>query len=139
MFPGLAVRGTAPSWQGAGVHAGLVVTVVVLALLTALAGAVAAVRNRPPGRIVLAAAALAEVALLVQSAVALIAVAGGERPPQTATTVAYLLGILVVLPLAAAWALVERTRWSGAVIAVGALAVTVMTARVDQIWRGVGA
>jgi hypothetical protein len=120
------------------VHSGLVVTVVVVALLTALAGAVAAVRNRPPGRVVLGVAALAELAVLVQSIVALVAIAGGERPPGTATSVAYLLGILVVLPLAAAWALVERTRWSGAVIAVGALAVAVMTVRVDQIWRGVG-
>jgi hypothetical protein len=117
------------------VQPALVVAVAVLALAAALSGVVTAVRGVPPGRVSLALAALAEVAVAVQSVVALVALATGEGPGGTATLVAYLLGVLVVLPLAAAWALVERTRWSGAVLAVGGFTVAVMTARVDMLWR----
>ncbi len=117
---------------------GLVLAVVVLVGIAALAAVVAAVRDRPPGRLVLALAALAEAAVLVQSTVGLVVLVRGERPPETVTAVAYLLGVAVVLPLAAAWALVERTRWSGVVIAVAGLTVLVMTARLQMLWRGVG-
>ena len=120
-------------------HTGLVVPVVVLTLLTALAGVVTTVRDRPPGDVVLGLAALAELAVVVQSAVALVAVVGGTRPPETVTFVAYLLGVVLVLPLAALWALLERTRWSGLVIAVAALTDVVMTARLQMLWRGAGA
>jgi hypothetical protein len=120
------------------VHAPVVLVVVVLAGLAALAGAWTAVRDRPPGRVALVAAAVAELAVVVQSVVALAAVVGGHRPTETVTTVAYLLGITVVLPLAAAWAMLERTRWSGAVLAVGALTVAVMTARSSMLWQATG-
>jgi hypothetical protein len=53
--------------------------------------------------------------------------------------VGYLLGIVVVLPLAGAWALAERTRWSGVVVAVGGFTVAVMTARLVLLARGTGA
>jgi hypothetical protein len=138
VFPVPAVRTRAASWQGAAVRPGLVLAVVVLVGIAALAAVVAAVRDRPPGRLVLALAALAEAAVLVQSTVGLVVLVRGERPPETVTAVAYLLGVAVVLPLAAAWALVERTRWSGVVIAVAGLTVLVMTARLQMLWRGVG-
>ena len=36
------------------------------------------------------------------------------------------------------WALAERTRWSGLVVAVGGLTVAVMTARLVMLARGTG-
>ena len=59
--------------------------------------------------------------------------------PNWPPTSGYLLGIVVVLPLAGAWALAERTRWSGIVIAVGGFTVAVMTARLVMLARGTGA
>jgi hypothetical protein len=63
----------------------------------------------------------------------------GRRPPETATYIGYLVGIVVVLPLAIVWALAERTRWSGLVVAVGGFTVAIMTARMVMLWRGAGA
>jgi hypothetical protein len=121
------------------VHSGLVTAVVTLALLAAVAGVVVAVRDRPPGRVTLGLTALAAVATLVQSAAAAVELVQGHRPTELATFIGYVIGIVVVLPLAGAWALAERTRWSGIVIAVGAFTVAVMTGRLVMLWRGVGA
>jgi hypothetical protein len=120
------------------VHSGLVAAVVTAALLTSVCGAVTAIQNRPPGRITLATAALASVLTLVQSVLAGIDLARG-RPPETVTYIAYLIGIVVVLPLAVAWSIAERTRWSGVVVAVGGITVAVMTARLVMLARGTGA
>jgi hypothetical protein len=135
--PACVVRRSRGSLQP--VRAGVAAAVIVLSLVVAVLGGTGAVRNRPPGTAALVAAALAEVAVLAQSGVALVVLARGEHPPEVVTSVAYLLGILVVLPLATAWALIERTRWSGVVILVGALTVAVMTARLQMLWRGAGA
>ena len=115
-----------------------IAVVVILALLAAAVGAVAAAMNRPPGRVTVGVAALAGAAVVVQSVVAVVALVRGEGPDGVATVVGYLVGIVFVFPLAIGWALVERTRWSGLVLSVAGLAVAVMTARIDQLWRGVG-
>jgi len=121
------------------VHSGLVAAVVALALLASACGVVEAVRDRPPGRITLAVAALGAVVTLVQSLVAGIDLARGIRPPETATYIGYLVGIVVVLPLAVGWSVAERTRWSGVVVAVGGFTVAIMTARLVMLARGTGA
>jgi drug/metabolite transporter (DMT)-like permease len=115
-----------------------VAAVVTLALVAALAGVVVALRDRAPGRLTVGLAALAAVVTLVQSAVAAVELVQGRRPPEPATFVGYLLGIVVVLPVAIAWAVTERTRWSGVVVAVGGFTVAVMTARLTLLWRGSG-
>jgi hypothetical protein len=120
------------------VHTGLVVAVVAAALFAAVCGVVAAARNRPPGRLTLAVAGVAAVLTLVQSVLAAADLAGGSRPPETATYIGYLVGIVVVLPLAVAWSVAERTRWSGIVVAVGGFTVSVMTARMVLLSRGSG-
>jgi hypothetical protein len=126
-------------WHRDRVHSALVAAVVTLSLLALVCGVVVAVRDRPPGRWTLAVTGLAALATLVQSAVAVYDLLQGRRPPELATYVGYVLGIVVVLPLAGAWALVERTRWSGIVIAVGGFTVAVMTARLVMLARGTGA
>jgi hydrogenase/urease accessory protein HupE len=121
------------------VHSPLVAAVVTLSLLALVCGVVVAVRDRPPGRWTLALTALAALVTLVQSVVAGYDLLQGRRPPEFATYVGYLVGIVVVLPLAGAWALAERTRWSGIVVAVGGFTVAVMTARLVMLARGTGA
>ncbi len=120
-------------------HSPLVAAVVTLSLLALVCGVVVAVRDRPPGRVTLAVTGVAALATLLQSVVAFYDLLQGRRPPELATYVGYLLGIVVVLPLAGAWALAERTRWSGIVIAVGGFTVAVMTARLVMLARGTGA
>src|SRR6185437_2030107 len=66
-------------WQGSPVHSGLVAAVVTVALLASICGVVAAVRDRPPGRVTLAVAALGAVLTLVQSVVAAVELARGSR------------------------------------------------------------
>jgi hypothetical protein len=126
-------------WHRDRVHSPLVAAVVTLALLALVCGVVAAVRDRPPGRVTLGVTGLAALVTLVQSVVAGYDLVQGRRPPELATYVGYLLGIVVVLPLAGAWALAERTRWSGVVVAVGGFTVAVMTARLVLLARGTGA
>ena len=113
----------------------VVVWVVVgISLVTVLLGLLASARNRAPGQVELAAALLTGVAAIVQSLLAGFRLAGGAHPTELATTVGYLVGIAFVMPVGVAWALAERTRWSGAVLAVAAFTVAVMTARLRMLW-----
>ena len=81
-------------------------------------GLVTAALDKPPGRAQLLYAAGVEVEL--------------------ATTIGYLLGVVVIIPVAWFWANVERTRFSGVVLAVAGLAVAVMTLRLLQLWVPAG-
>ncbi len=120
-------------------HSPLIAAVVTLALLAVVCGVVVAVRDRPPGPVTLAVTALAALATLVQSVVAGYDLVQGTRPAELGTYIGYLVGVAVVLPLAGGWALAERTRWSGVVVAVGGFTVAVMTARLVMLARGTGA
>ena len=120
-------------------HPGVVAAVVTVALLASACGIGVALRNRPPGRVTLAVAGVGAVLTLVQSILAAVALVTGPKPPETATYIGYLVGIVVVLPLAVAWSLAERTRWSGVVVAVGGFTVAIMTARLVMLARGTGA
>lgn len=117
-------------------HPAILWTVVGTSLLVMVAGLAMSLLNRPPNQALVAAAAVAELAAVVQSVVAGVGLARGHDVPSSATFVGYLLGNLVVLPVAVVWAWAERTRWSAAVIAVGGLAVAVMTARLTMMWQG---
>ena len=97
-------------------------------------GVLTAVLDRPPGRAQLLFAAGVWLVTVVQSAIALIRLAAGFRPAEPATTIGYLLGVLVLLPLAWFWANTERTRWSGVVLAVATLSVLAMTLRLLVLW-----
>lgn len=116
----------------------LVAALVAGGLLLSVVGAVLAGLGKVPGRVVLGLAALLELLLVVQAVWAVVGLSGGHRPAELLVFVLYLLGVLVVLPLCVAWSLAERTRWSNAVVAVGALTVMAMTARLDQLWRITG-
>lgn len=97
-------------------------------------GVITAVADKPPGKAQLLYAAGVEVVTLIQSVVAFVVLAQGFRPAELATTIGYLIGIVVLIPVAWLWANVERTRFSGVVLAVAGLAVAVMTLRLLQLW-----
>jgi hypothetical protein len=104
----------------------------------ALATAITAATNRAVGRAQLAGLALVELLLVVQLVVGMVFVARGDGPDATVTFLAYLLGSLLVLPVAALWSLAERSRPSVLVLTLGCLAVAVMTGRLLQIWNAGG-
>lgn len=106
--------------------------------LAAWAG-VRALRDLPVVLRQLFAAAAVEIALLVQVVVALLALGAGHVLGDPWTFWGYVVTALVVLPAAAAWAFVDRSRWSSVVLLVGALTVAVMQVRVMQVWGAVAA
>ena len=101
-------------------------------------GLVTAAADKPPGRAQLLYAAGVEVVTVAQTIVGFVGLAQGFRPVELATTIGYLIGVVVLIPVAWFWANVERTRFSGVVLAVAGLAVAVMTLRLLQLWVTAG-
>lgn len=91
---------------------------------------------KPIGYLVLVFATI-EASLLVQLAVSVgIVVAGSQAALSTIEFFGYLLVALLVPLAGAAWALMERTRWSTVILGATALTVSVMLLRMWQIWYG---
>jgi hypothetical protein len=78
--------------------------------------------------------ALLELGLLVQAVVGLVNLFTTDRQVDGLSFVGYLIGALVVAPLAAFWSLTERSRWGPGVLVIGCLAVPVMILRLGAIW-----
>jgi hypothetical protein len=112
----------------------LAYTVVALAAVGVIWGIVTAIANKPPGKAQLLYAAGLEAVTVVQSIIAVAKIIGGFRPVELATTIGYLIGIVILIPIAWLWANVERNRFSGVVLAVAALAVLAMTLRLLVLW-----
>ena len=112
----------------------LAYVVVALAAVATIWGVVTAVANKPPGKAQLLFAAGVEVVTVIQSIIAAAKLAAGFRPVELATTIGYLIGIVILIPIAWLWANAERNRFSGIVLAVAALAVLAMTLRLLVLW-----
>jgi hypothetical protein len=108
--------------------------VVALAGVATIWGLVTAIANKPPGKAQLLFAAGLEVITVAQSIIAVATLASGFRPVELATTIGYLIGIVILIPIAWLWANVERNRFSGIVLAVAALGVLAMTLRLLVLW-----
>ncbi|WP_182111369.1 MULTISPECIES: hypothetical protein [unclassified Actinotalea] len=80
-----------------------------------------------------------EALLLVQVLVAAVRAVTGDGPADAPTFWGYLVTTLFVLPVAAAWAFTERSRWSSVVLLVASLTVAFLTYRCVQVWTGVPA
>jgi hypothetical protein len=106
----------------------------VLALGTVLATGLRALRNQGIASSELVAAGLLELGVLFYVGVRIADLIGGHRPHSVALAIAYLFGILLVMPVAAALGLAERSRWGPLVLGAGALVVCVLFARIDQVW-----
>jgi hypothetical protein len=114
---------------------GLAYVVIVLAGAALVWGIMTTIAGKPPGKAQLLFAAGVWLVTLVQSVIAGVwLIAGGFRPESPATLVGYLIGIVLLIPVAWFWANSERTRYSGLVLAVAALAVLAMTLRLLSLW-----
>jgi hypothetical protein len=116
----------------------LAYAVVVLAGVAAIWGVVTAIVDKPPGKAQLLYAAGVEVVTVLQSIIAAAKMISGFRPAELATTIGYLIGIVILIPIAWLWANVERTRFSGIVLAVAAVSVLAMTLRLLVLWTPAG-
>ena len=89
--------------------------------------------DRGPGR-ALRLAVWAVVALLAVQAVIAAVRSFGVTLPEQSTFLIYLVVSVCVLPIATNFAYTEPTRWSGAVVAAGAIAVLVAVLRLQGLW-----
>jgi hypothetical protein len=117
------------------VIAPLTYAVVGLASVLFLASVYYAVRDRLIDDKVLAVAALLELGLLVQLVVGLLGLGEIENSTERATFAAYLVSLPVIPVGTALLTIKEKSRWAMGSLAVGAFAVAVMTARLQQIWN----
>lgn len=118
---------------------GIVATVpIVLSLLVAVWALVAAVRHRPPDRMQFVGLAVLEVALLVLSVLALVAVGGGDRPGEPGAFFGYLVTLVCLPPLAWVLARMEPTRWGSAIVCAVCLVAPVVVVRLQQTWEVLG-
>lgn len=117
-----------------------VVQPIVLALcgIGALLVIVAIIRNRVPGNAVDLLLAVAEVAVLAQLVVGLIDLGGAPDAVSKTTYVGYLIGSVLILPVAWIWAQAERSRSGLGVLLVGLLVVPFLILRLHQVWPGHG-
>ena len=88
-----------------------------------------------PGDLSMGALALVELLLLGQLGIAIASPLLGNSPTGNIIEFYIYLIVAIILPLLAGfWALVERDRWSTAVLGVAALAIAVMVVRMNIIW-----
>ena len=115
---------------------GLTLAVLALALAWALWCAVSAALGQAPtvrhriGLLVLEAVALVQALVLVVG----LFVQPGRSPGAVVEIVGYLLATLVVLPIGAALAHGERTRYGSVVLAVAGVTLGVLALRTGQVW-----
>ena len=115
---------------------GLTFAVLALALAWALWCAVSAALGQPPtirhriGLLVLEAVALVQALVLVVG----LFVEPGRSAGAVVEIVGYLIATLVVLPIGAALAHGERTRYGSVVLAVAGITLAVLSLRTGQVW-----
>lgn len=112
----------------------LTIALVVTAIPLALWSLVLVVRNRPLDNALFYGISVVELVTIVVVAIVVVTLIGGDQPAGMATFVSYLVLLPLVLPAATFWALIERSRWGSAVIAVAALILPVLALRLEQIW-----
>jgi hypothetical protein len=94
--------------------------------------------DRRVNTLVLAVVAVVELITLAQLVVGVVQLASTARDVNGPVFVAYLLGLVVVLPLASVWALAEKSRWGTGVLVIAGFVLLVLVARLQQLWTGVG-
>lgn len=93
------------------------------------------VRDRLPDNRLYGALAIIEVGLIVELVIGLVRVFGDHGGLNVAVYVGYLVGSLLVLPIAFLWSAGERTRSGTGVLLVGVIAVGVLFLRLHQLWE----
>jgi hypothetical protein len=112
----------------------LQIVLAVVAAVVALWLVVLIARDVQPDDYLYAALGLLEAGLLVQLVVGLVQVAGDHAGVNVAAYVGYLVGAVVLLPVAFLWSVGERTRAGTGVLLVAVLVVPVLFLRLHQLW-----
>jgi len=108
---------------------------VVVAVAAGLFCVIAGLAGRRPSDWTVGALALVELLLLAQVVIAIVAPFAGNPPSGSLLEFWVYLVSAVLLPVAAvAWALLERSRWSTAIMGIAALSIAVMVWRMQVIW-----
>ena len=108
---------------------------IAVAVVAGLFCLIAGLAGRRPSDYTLGLTAVVEVLLLAQVVVAIIAPLAGNPPTGSLLEFwVYLVSAVLIPPGAVVWALIERNRWSTAILGVGCLAIAVMLYRMGQIW-----
>jgi hypothetical protein len=90
--------------------------------------------NRPLNDALFWGLATLELTLVIQSVAGFVALALRSSPIEGVTFGAYLVTIVLALPVAVLWGVSDRSRWGTGVVAVGCFTVIVLTFRLLQIW-----
>jgi hypothetical protein len=112
--------------------------IVALASVTLVWSLVLLVVARPLDDALFWGLAAVEAALLAQSMAGFVAMVVGSRSIEEVTFGAYLVTIVLVLPIAVLWGVSDKSRWGTGVVSVGCFTVIVLSFRLLQIW-GAGA
>ena len=117
----------------------LVVAATAVSAVLVVLGLLSTLARRRTGTAHLVTAAVLEVVLLALLVVAVVQLAGGHRPQETAAFLGYLVGVVLVPVAGVLWARTEPTRWAGTALAVAAAVAGVMVWRLLQLWNATGA
>lgn len=114
----------------------LQIVISALAGITVLALLVDIVRDRQPDVVSAWGLIAVEAALLVQLAWGIARLFGEHDGVAVGAYLGYLLGSVVMLPIAFLWASTEKSRSGTAVLLVAVLVVPVLCVRLHDIWAG---
>jgi len=116
----------------------LAVAIAVVAVALGVACLVLAALDRRPGKPVLQGVLLLQALLLVQGAVAVVALLRGAELPDFGAFVGYLVVSVLLVPGGAVWALEEKSRYGTLILAVVCLVAAVLQQRLLSLWTPVG-
>ena len=114
---------------------GFTIAQLVVAIASGLLCTIFGLMGRKPADVTLGSLVLVELLLIAQAILAIIQPYVGNPPTGNLLEFwLYMIGALIIPPLAVIWASVERNRWSTVVLGVAAFAIAVMLWRMQQIW-----
>ena len=107
---------------------------VAISAISAVAVLVQIVRNVPASNVVDALLALTELAVVAQLIAGLVSLSSAPHHVSKFVYVGYLVGALIVLPIAWVWAQAERSRSGLGVLLVGLFVAAFLVVRLHQVW-----
>jgi hypothetical protein len=113
---------------------GLQIVLAAIAVVIAIWLVALIVRDVTPNDYLYGALGLLELGMLAQLVVGLVQVAGDHGDVNVAAYVGYLVGSVILLPVAFLWSVGERTRSGTGVLLVAVLVVPVLFLRLHQLW-----
>lgn len=117
----------------------LPLTIALLAVTIALAvyAAVATIRGRAIDNPMFYLTIAVEVLLIIQLVAGIVTINSADPHMSKGIFIAYLVGLVLVPPMALFWSIAEReSRWGTAVLLVAAVGLAIMIGRLVQLWNG---